>query len=95
MAEYYVYILRNVTGMLYVGVTNDLLRRVFEHKTKAVKGFTSRYNLTHLVCFESTNDFIAAIAREKQIKGWVRKKKVGLINTVNPEWNDLSAEWLD
>ena len=95
MREYYVYLVSNVTGMLYTGVTNDLMRRVFEHKTKAVRGFTSHYNIKRLVYFESTDDVSAAIAREKQIKGWVRKKKVDLINTMNPEWQDLSAEWMD
>jgi putative endonuclease len=83
----------NVVGMLYAGVTNDLLRRVYEHKNKKVKGFTSHYNLTKLVYFESTDDITAAIAREKQIKGWLRKKKVALIETMNPRWEDLAKEW--
>jgi len=83
----------NVVGMLYTGVTNDLLRRVYAHKNKKVKGFTSHYNLTKLVYFESTDDVTAAIACEKQIKGWLRKKKVALIETMNKEWKDLSEEW--
>ena len=95
MAEYYVYIMSNVTGMLYTGVTNDLIRRVYEHKTGSIKGFTSHYNLTKLVYFDSTDDITVAIAREKQIKGWLRKRKVELINSMNPLWNDLSAEWMD
>jgi putative endonuclease len=83
----------NVSGMLYAGVTNNLERRVYEHKNKMESGFTSHYNLTKLVYFESTNDVTTAIAREKQIKGWLRKKKVSLIETMNPKWNDLSKDW--
>jgi putative endonuclease len=93
MREYYVYMTTNVTGMLYTGVTNDLERRVYEHKNRLIKGFTSHYNLNELVFFESTDDITAAIAREKQIKGWLRKKKVDLIKTMNPKWNDLSEDW--
>ncbi len=93
MYEYYVYIMSNKSRMIYVGVTNDLERRVYEHKNKLVKGFTSRYNLDKLVYFESTDDVTAAIAREKEIKGWVRRKKTALINSENPEWKDLSEEW--
>jgi putative endonuclease len=95
MTEYYVYMMTNVTGMLYTGVTNDLERRVYEHKNKLVKGFTSHYNLNKLVFFESTDDITVAIAREKQIKGWLRKKKVALIETINPKWNDLSEYWYE
>lgn len=95
MRQYYVYILSNVTGMLYTGVTNDLVRRVYQHKTKALRGFTAKYNLKRLVYFESTDDISSAIAREKQIKGWIRKRKVDLISTMNPDWQDLSADWMD
>jgi putative endonuclease len=77
---------------LYVGVTRDLERRVYEHKHKLVPGFTSKYNINRLVYFEATSDVKAAIAREKQIKGWVRDKKVALIRSVNPDWRDLSVE---
>ena len=94
MAEYFVYIMSNVTGMLYTGVTNNLERRVFEHKTKLVPGFTSKYNLTQLVYYESIDSIDVAISREKQIKGWLRKWKVALIETMNPEWKDLSEEWM-
>lgn len=90
--EYYVYIISNVIGMLYTGVTNDLLRRVYEHKNKLFKGFTSHYNLNKLIYFESTDDITVAIAREKQIKGWLRKKKIALINTMNPKWDDLAKD---
>lgn len=93
LKDYYVYIMSNVSRTLYVGVTNDLLRRVYEHKQKLSHGFTRKYNLTLLVYFEATPDILAAIAREKQIKGWLRAKKVSLIESVNPEWLDLSAQW--
>jgi putative endonuclease len=92
MAEYCVYIIANVTGMLYVGVTNNITRRVLEHKSKRLKGFTSRYNLTQLVYCETTPYVYNALTREKQLKGWTRKKKVELIKSMNPEWKDLSQE---
>ena len=91
MKEYYVYILANVSGTLYTGVTNDLQRRIYEHKHGLVPGFTSRYNVTRLVYFESTPDVHAALAREKQIKGWLHNKKVALIASRNPDWKDLST----
>jgi putative endonuclease len=93
MKQYYVYIMTNQSGTLYTGVTNDLQRRVYEHKHKLVPGFTQRYNITRLVYFEETSDVKSAIAREKQIKGWLRAKKLELINAVNPNWRDLSEEW--
>ena len=93
MNEFYVYIMANVSGMLYIGVTNDLLRRVFEHKAKQTPGFTQRYNMTMLVYFESTPSHIAAIEREKQLKRWRRQKKIMLIETINPKWLDLSKGW--
>ena len=83
----------NVSRTLYVGVTNDLQRRVYEHKQKLTPGFTRKYNLTLLVYFEATPDIRAALAREKQIKGWLRAKKVALIESINPNWLDLSTEW--
>lgn len=91
--QYYVYILSNATHRLYVGVTNDLLRRVYQHKNKLVPGFTARYNITWLMYFEETTDVMAAIAREKELKGWSRNKKTELIESMNPQWKDLSAEW--
>jgi putative endonuclease len=93
--QYYVYIMTNYAHTLYTGVTNDLERRVYEHKMKLVPGFTSRYGLTSLVYYEVTGDVESAIIREKQIKGWLRSKKVALVESVNPEWKDLSADWLD
>jgi len=95
MHEYYVYIMSNKSRMIYTGVTNDLERRVFEHKKKLIPGFTSHYGLDKLVYYESTNNVAVAIEREKEIKGWVRRKKTALINTLNPEWEDLSKEWYD
>jgi len=93
--EYYVYIMTNKSRTLYTGVTNDLIRRVYEHKNKLVKGFTSRYNIQYLVYYESTSNVYAALEREKQIKGWLRKKKIALIDSINPEWVDLSEEWYE
>jgi len=94
MREYFVYIMTNRSKTLYVGVTNNLLHRVHEHKQKLVPGFAARYNLTRLVYFETTNDAGSAIAREKQIKGWLRRKKIALIESVNPRWEDLSLAWV-
>ena len=93
MKSYYVYIMTNKSKTLYTRVTNDLERRVYEHKHKFVGGFTSRYNITKLVYYEETNDVHEALLREKQIKGWLRSKKIALIETENPEWKDLSLEW--
>jgi putative endonuclease len=88
-----VYILNSLTGTLYVGVTNDLERRVLEHKRKRGSGFTKRYRVNRLAYYEETDDIYAAIAREKEIKGWLRKKKIALIRSVNPTWEDLSEGW--
>ena len=93
MRDYYVYIISNGSRALYTGVTNDLERRVYEHKQKLFPGFTAKYNMTRLVYFESSPDVEAAIAREKQIEGWFRAKKLALIESTNPQWADLSADW--
>lgn len=90
---YYVYIMTNPWRTLYVGMTNDLVRRVFEHKHGLTGGFTSRYKLTSLVYCEDTEEVGIAIERENRIKGWVRARKVALIEGVNPEWRDLAADW--
>jgi putative endonuclease len=90
---YYVYIMTNKSRTLYTGVTNDLERRVYEHKHKLIPGFTTKYNLSRLVYFEATEDIRAAIEREKQIKGWLRRKKLSLIASVNPKWEDLSSRF--
>lgn len=91
--EYYVYIMTNKSRNLYTGVTGNLMRRVHEHKNKLIEGFTSKYNIHILVYYESTSNVHAALAREKQIKGWLRSKKINLIESMNPEWKDLSEEW--
>jgi len=91
---YYVYLLTNWNNkVMYVGLTSNLERRVYEHKNKLVEGFTKKYNVGKLVCFETTNDVMAAIEREKQIKKWRREKKNQLVMGMNPEWKDLSLEW--
>jgi len=92
MRQYYVYIPSNHFRRLYVEVTNNLMRQVLEHKQKTIPGFTRRYRLTRLVYFESTSSVCSAIAREKRIKGWLPAKKVALIESVNPRWNDLSDD---
>ncbi len=93
MKQYFVYILASPSRTLYTGVTSDLARRVYEHKQKLIPGFTSRYNVGLLVYFETFNTPQEAIAREKQIKGWVRRKKIALIEESNPSWQDLSEAW--
>ncbi len=91
---YYVYILSNWDdSVLYIGVTSNLIRRLYEHRNHLVDGFTKQYNVNKLVYFEQTNDVYSALSREKQLKGWTRKKKNDLIAKMNPEWKDLSANW--
>lgn len=88
--RYFVYILTNDRRTtLYTGVTNDLVRRIHQHKQKAIPDFTSRYNLDRLVYYEDTNDVVAAITREKQIKAGSRRRKIDLVNRLNPDWRDL------
>ena len=92
--NYFVYILTNWNNkVMYIGMTNDLERRLYEHKNKLVEGFTKRYNIHKLVYYEHTTDVYEAIAREKEIKKWRREKKNRLVETMNPEWNDLSCGW--
>ena len=93
--QYYVYILASLSRTLYVGVTNNLLRRVNQHQRKEIPGFTAKYNITRLVHYEVTSDIRAALAREKEVKGWHREKKIKLIEAHNPHWHDLSQEWVD
>lgn len=90
MDTYHVYILASLRRTLYVGVTNDLRRRLFEHKTGMIQGFTRRYNVNRLVHFEAFTDVHYAREREKQLKGWLRRKKIALIEAENPEWEDLA-----
>lgn len=94
MREYWVYMLTNGTHrVLYTGVTNNLARRLHEHQQGEVAGFTQRYRTTKLVYAEASADVLAAIAREKQIKGWLRKKKNELVASINPQWQDLGIAW--
>ena len=93
MKYYFVYIMTNKSRTLYTGVTNNLERRVWEHKNKAIPGFTAKYNITKLVYYEEGTQVSEAIAREKQIKGWLRARKIALIESMNPEWRDLSDDW--
>jgi putative endonuclease len=91
---YYVYLLSNWNNkVLYIGVTNDLQRRIHEHRQKLIPGFTEKYNVNKLVYYEQTSDVISAISREKELKKWRREKKNTLVNGVNPEWKDLSLDW--
>ena len=94
MKEYFVYILSNFTNStLYVGMTNDIRRRLYEHKNKLIPGFTEKYNVHKLVYFEKTTDVKAAIQREKNLKKWNRSWKIELIKKHNPQFKDLSEEW--
>ena len=93
--RYFVYILSSRTRVLYIGVTNNLMRRVLEHKKNVNVGFTSKYHVHQLVYYEEYNDVRIAISREKELKGWLRKKKIALIESMNPEWSDLSDGWYD
>ena len=95
MDQYYVYMMTNATRTLYIGVTNDLERRVYEHKRKLVDGFTKKYSVTWLAYYEVTSDVYVALTREKQLKKWSRGKKVALIESLNPQWTDLAQDWYD
>jgi putative endonuclease len=93
MANYSVYVLCSNTRRHYVGVTNDLRRRIYEHNAGLIPGFTARYRINQLVYFELTPNILAAISREKEIKGWSREKKFRLIESTNLGWIDLAADW--
>jgi putative endonuclease len=92
---YWVYILASSSGTLYIGITSDLHRRVFEHKQGKVEGFTKEYAVDRLVYGEGFDDVLKAIAREKQLKGWRREKKIALFEKMNPSWKDLAKDWYD
>ncbi|PIV11091.1 endonuclease [Candidatus Roizmanbacteria bacterium CG_4_10_14_0_2_um_filter_36_35] len=92
-SSYYIYIMSSFSGILYIGVTNNLQRRVFEHKQELVEGFSKKYKCKKLVYFEEYKDVKQAIAREKQLKNWNRKKKEWLIKRVNLDFKDLSEDW--
>ncbi|VAX23503.1 Excinuclease ABC, C subunit-like [hydrothermal vent metagenome] len=92
---FYIYIMTNPGDtVLYTGMTNDLARRVTEHKSKVVEGFTKTYNITKLIYFERFSRAMEAARRERQIKGWLRKKKISLVESVNPKWADLSGRMI-
>lgn len=93
--RYYVYILGSISGTLYVGMTNNLHRRVWQHKQHEIEGFTKDYPVDRLLYWFSFDDVRNAIDREKQLKGWRREKKVALIESINPRWEDLSRGWYD
>jgi putative endonuclease len=92
MKNYYVYIMASSTCTLYTGITNNYLRRAHQHKNHQVKGFTDKYNVNRLVYVEAFSDTTSAITREKQIKNWTRNKKINLIESINPDWKDLSED---
>jgi putative endonuclease len=93
MKTFYVYIMGSKSGTLYVGMTSDIKKRVYEHKNHSMPGFTDKYNIDKLLYVETTGGPSSAINREKQIKAWKREKKVALIDSINSEWNDLSEDW--
>jgi putative endonuclease len=93
--SYFTYIMASRSHTLYIGVTGDLHKRVFQHKWKEHDGFTAKYNCDRLVWFEGHQDVARAIAREKELKGWRRTKKIVLIESMNPTWTDLSRDWFD
>jgi putative endonuclease len=91
--RYFVYIMANASKRIYTGMTNSIRRRVREHKLKLTAGFAAKYNITRLVYFESFEDVRNAIEREKQVKAWTRAKRLALVESTNPKWDDLSREW--
>jgi putative endonuclease len=93
--RFYTYILGSISGTLYIGMTNNLIRRIWQHKQHEVCGFTAKYRVDRLLYFESFDDVRTAINSEKQLKGWTRQKKIGLIKARNPSWIDLSSEWYE
>lgn len=92
---YTVYILGSISGTLYIGITSDLRTRVRQHRNHSFGGFTAKYEVNRLLYYESFRDVSNAIAREKQLKGWRREKKIALIEKENPQWKDLSGGWFD
>jgi putative endonuclease len=95
MADYYVYIMSSKAKVLYIGMTNNVARRMYEHKNKMKRGFTAKYNVDNLVYFEEVETELAARKKEKRLKGWLREKKRKLIETTNPQWKDSAAPFLD
>jgi len=95
MKNYYVYIMSSKTGTLYIGMTNDIKKRIYQHKNHLIPGFTNKYNIDRLLYVETVSDPISAISREKQIKKWRREKKIAIIDSMNPDWKDLSDGWYE
>ena len=95
MKTFYVYIMGSKSGTLYVGMTSDIKKRVYEHKNHLMPGFTDKYNVDRLLYVETIGDASSAINRERQLKVWKREKKVALIDSINSEWNDLSEDWYE
>ena len=91
--EYFVYIVCSLSGTLYIGMTNSIYRRALQHKRGEIEGFSSKYHCDRLVYYESFDDVHKAIGREKQLKGWIRAKKIVLIESKNPRWEDLAEKW--
>ena len=91
--KYWTYIVASTTGTLYIGMCNNIARRVFEHKSSKFEGFASKYHCNRLVYYETFDDVRKAIDREKQLKGWRREKKIALIESLNPRWTDLAEKW--
>jgi putative endonuclease len=91
--KYWVYIVASRSGTLYIGMTNNLYVRVQQHKSGEIEGFSSQYKCNRLAYWESFDDVLKAINREKQLKGWRREKKIALIETMNPRWEDLAEKW--
>jgi putative endonuclease len=95
MKKYFVYIMSSLSGTLYTGVTSNIENRVYQHKQKLANGFTKRYDINRLVYYEEIPNISIAIEREKEIKGWRRSKKIDLIKSINPTWEDLAEDWFD
>jgi putative endonuclease len=91
--QYYIYIVSSNSGTLYIGITKNLYRRILQHKAGKIQGFTATYHCNRLVYYESFNEVQKAIAREKQLKGWTRRKKIALIESANPRWQDIAEKW--
>jgi putative endonuclease len=91
--QYFVYIMSSRSGTLYIGMTNSIYRRALQHKSCEIEGFASKYHCTRLVYYESFDDVHRAIGREKQLKGWLRRRKIALIESKNPRWEDLAEKW--
>ena len=95
MKNYYIYIMTSQSGTMYIGMTNDINKRVYQHKNHLIPGFTDKYNVDQLLYVETTSDPVSAIRREKQLKKWRREKKVALVDSQNPDWKDLSEGWYE